>query len=725
MTGNAAGSDKDNAAGFTLSQAANSGQRSQEQNDAASSQTSSGAKLDEEIVVTAQKRAERLQDVPVPVTALNTDALFDTNQVRLQDYYTRIPGLSVTPQGVRGAPMLAIRGITSGDFANPTVGITVDDVPYGSSTFIGGGYMAPEIDPSDLARIEVLRGPQGALYGVSSLGGLLKYETVDPSTDRITGRVQAGTSSVRNGDGLGYNARGSINLPFGDTFAVRASAFTRREAGYIDNVQSGQQGVNQEDADGGRVAALWRPSDTFSVKLSALLQDVKTHGSALAEVQPGLGDLEQIALPGIGGFHRKNQAYSANITAKLGRMDLAAVSGYSHNTVDFRIDYTPGLLTPAEFENPLETTKFTQEVRLSAPIGERLEWLLGGFYTDEDSTWISNLYLSDAATGERLSTFLHYRNPTTFKEYALFGNLTIRFTERFDLQLGGRESRSDQTSSAVTVFGGTSTVTQETDSRHDAFTYLVTPRLKVSPTVMVYARLASGYRAGGPNANFVFLGVPSSYKPDKTQNYDLGVKASFFDQALSIDASAYYIDWKDVQISVNAPNSPGSVYTANGARSKSQGLELVVTSRPVAGLTIAANGTLYDAKLAEDFPITSSSPGKAGDRLPYISRFTGSLSVNEEFAIAGEIAGFVGGRVSYVGKREGNFSSSALRQQYPSYTTLDLNVGANFNSWTANIYANNITDKRGILSGGLDSLPINSFTYIRPRIIGLSLSRVF
>src|SRR3984957_2055274 len=244
-----------------------------------------------EIIVTAEKKEERLQDVPVPVSVLSADTLLEFNEVRLQDYYTSVPGLTVIPTNT-GSPALTIRGITTNAYSNPTVGITVDDVPYGSSTNMGGGPLVPDLDPSDLARIEVLRGPQGTLYGASSIGGLLKFVTVDPTTDDVSGSVQAGMSSVRNGAELGYNVSGAANVPLSDTLAVRASGFTRQDPGYVDNVETGQRGVNKTDVDGVRFAALWRPSNDFSLKVSALLQDATANGSSNVDVEPGLGDLQ-------------------------------------------------------------------------------------------------------------------------------------------------------------------------------------------------------------------------------------------------------------------------------------------------------------------------------------------------------------------------------------------------------------------------------------------------
>ena len=182
----------------------------------------------EEVIVTAQKKTENLLDVPVPVTAISAQSLIDTNQLRLEDYFTQVPGLTVTPSGY-GVPQLAIRGITTGGFTNPSVGITVDDVPYGSSSGIASGQEVTNFDPNDLQRVEVLRGPQGTLYGASALGGLLKYVTVDPSPAALSGQVQAGTTDVYNGGSLGDNFRGAINVPLDDTLAVRASAFYRTD----------------------------------------------------------------------------------------------------------------------------------------------------------------------------------------------------------------------------------------------------------------------------------------------------------------------------------------------------------------------------------------------------------------------------------------------------------------------------------------------------------------
>jgi iron complex outermembrane receptor protein len=707
-------------------------------------QNDTGREKLEEIIVTAQKRVERLQDVPVPVTAISADSLVERNQLRIQDYFTSVPGLSATPGDFHGSPYLSIRGLTTGGgFLNPTVGVVVDDVPYGSSTGLGGGFQAPDIDPSDLAQVEVLRGPQGTLYGASTIGGLLKFVSVDPSTKGVTGRIQGGISSVYNGDGIGYNVRGAANIPLSDTSAVRASGFTRRDAGYIDDPVLGLRGVNRTDAEGGRLAALWQPSENVSLKLSALLQHTDVDGAPTVDLQPGLGDLQHSDLPGTGPYGTRFQAYSATLTAKVGRAALTSLSGYTINSYSDTVDFTPalGAVTQGRFGVPgtplhdsNETKKFTQEIRLTAPVGQRVELMLGAFYTDEDSLLVQDILVGDA-TGAVINLWSHSAPVTAYEEYAAFANLTFNITDRFDVQIGGRESQNRQTykNTIVGPYGpvflrlpSNPYVYPDVTTKENSFTYLLTPRLKVSPDLMVYARLASGYRPGGPNPNAVTVGLPTFFKPDQTQNYEIGIKGQVLERVLSFDASLYYIDWKDVQLNLTDPVSRVG-YRFNAGSAKSQGVELSVESRPLTGLTIAGWAAWNHAVLGEDLPPTSTSArGLSGDRLPYSARWSGNLSVDQEFPLTSSVIGFAGGSFSYVGDRKGVFRSVALRQTFPAYTQVDLRAGVRHDSWTVNAFITNVADKRGVLTGGLGTSPNPlAFNYIQPRTAGLALSKTF
>ena len=687
-----------------------------------------------EIIVTAQKRNERLQDVPVPVTAISADDLIASNRLRLQDYFTSVPGLSVAPTS-QFSQLLTIRGVTTGAATSPTVGITVDDVPYGPSTGLGGSNAVPDLDPDDLAQVEVLRGPQGTLYGASSLGGLLKFVTRDPSSDALSGRLQVGTSSVHNGAEMGYNVRGSINIPLSDTLAIRASGFTREDPGYIDNPVLGIDGVNEQRVSGGRLSALWKPTEAISLKLSSLYQLRKSDGASDVDVQPGLGDLQQNYIRGVGASKSTMQANSATLTAKIGGIDLVVLSGYNVNSFNASEDYSSliyGTFAQSIFGvngAPLpeynKTKKFTQEVRLSAPIGDHFDWILGGFYTHEDSLLTQGINAEDPATGAIVGNLLNLQLPSTYSEYAGFADLTYKVSDRFDVQIGGRESQIKQANYVIesgALVGNVPITTPPADTKGSAFTYLVTPRFKLSPDLMLYARLASGYRAGGSNSD---PGGPPKYDPDKTQNYEVGAKGDFLDHRISIDASMYYIDWKNIQIQVTDPVTHLG-YFANAGEAKSQGLELSVEAKPLTGLTIAAWVAWNDAVLKQGFPSNSAVSGVADDRLPFSSRFSGNLSVEQRFPVATNISGYVGASLSYVGVREGVFTVPSLqRASYPAYVTTDLRGGFRHGSWSAAIFASNLADRRGVLYGGNGSDLSFAYQYLQPRTIGLSLAKEF
>lgn len=681
------------------------------------------------VVVTAQKRVERLLDVPVPVTALNASSLVSNNQLRLQDYYTKVPGLNFSMDN-RGAPSMSIRGITTGAFVAPTIGFTVDEVPYGSSVVLSSFSPAPDIDPNELAGIEVLRGPQGTLYGANSMGGLIKYITIDPSTQSISGRLQLGTNTISNGDDIGYSASGAINVPLSDTAAIRASAFSRRDPGFIDNVLTGEDEVNETQVDGVRVSTLWRASDALSVRMSALLQRSQADGAS--QIHPGLGEWEQAYLGGLGGYDRKLQAYSLNLAGTAGKAEFTSITGYNIGHTEDSYDVTSGLggatdlfygvggVAWSDADN--KTRNLSQELRLVMPLSSRIDWLLGAFYTDQRTDQDGGFVLVDPVTfvpGQQIS---RQRIDSSYKEYALFTDFTLRITDQFDVQVGGRQSHNKQTSVNNTtgvppLFGDS--LQPRTDSSDDSFTYLLTPRFKISPDFMTYARFASGYRPGGPNVSAA--GIPPSFGPDRTRNYEAGAKAQLLDQRLFLDASVYYIDWRDIQITQMQPAAPFLGYSDNASRARSRGIELTMDAHPADATSISIWAAWNDSELTEALPVTSTFPGGSGDRLPYSTRFSGTFSIEQSFPL-GALTGVLAGSANYVGEREGEFS--AVRQVYPSYTRVDLRTGVRAGAWSANLFVNNAMDKRGALSGGAGIFPF-AFTYIQPRTVGISVARTF
>jgi outer membrane receptor protein involved in Fe transport len=690
----------------------------------------------EEIVVTAQKRLERLQDVPVPVSVISAETLVNNNLLRVQDYYNRVPGLNFSA-GNRGELFLSIRGLVTGSYGNPTVGVVVDDVPYGSTTT----YMsAPDLDPNELSSVEVLRGPQGTLYGASSLGGLLKYTTLNPSFDGVSGRIQAGVSSVENGDRAGSNVRGSVNVPLSETLALRGSAFWRRDPGYIDNPVRGEDGVNDASAWGGRVSLLWNLTDALSIKTSALVQRAAIRGSNYAFRDTGFADLQQDLLIGSGVTDRDTRVYNANVQWDLGEVSLTSITGYAKNQFTGTLDDSDlAALTQPQFGvagllyvEHFKGHKLSQEVRLASNAGKRVDWLVGAFYTKEKYDNPAELLPIDPSTGAAVGDFGGYTFPFSYTEYAGFADVTFHLSEKASIQIGARQSYDTEQSELSTYRGGFSRAVFQEDphllpaveAKDRPFTYLVTPQLKITADLMAYARLATGFRPGGPNGGTAAAAGLVAFGPDKTQNYEIGLKGSSWHRALSYDVSLYRIDWRDIQLALLAPSVGG--YKANAGRARSEGIEVSAEARPWRGMTMNGWVAYNDATLSTDLPSTSSIFGRDGDRLPYSSRYSGNLSLEQEFEIGSSLTWSLGGTLIYVGDRSSDFTTSAAvtRLDLPEYTAVDLRAALKSESWEANFTVNNVGDERGILKRDT-RLAYQAYIYIQPRTLSLSFTKKF
>jgi outer membrane receptor protein involved in Fe transport len=708
-----------------------------------------------EVVVTAQKREERLRDTPVPVTALNTASLTQNNEVHLTDYYIRVPGLNLTTNGEGNSPTLSIRGLSSGD-SNPTVGVTIDGIPFGSTVFPGVSTSIPDLDPGDLARIEVLRGPQGTLYGASSLGGLINFVTVDPSSKSLSGRVEAGISGVQDG-GVGYDLRGSVNVPINDQLAVRVSGFNALNPGYVHDLLTGDHNSNETTSNGGRLAILWRPTDSLNVKLEAFYQQSHRHGSD--EVDPSLlGGLSVQALPGADVYTRVDQEYAAVINYSVGKIELTSNTGYGVDRANSNFDASEsGFLSGFAFnglgavpgysgygvtgvEDPTYRTskKVSQEFRVLAPLGDRIKWLTGVFYTHENNNQTVNLEAVNGATGTFAGVLENYTQPSTYDEYAIFTNVTVQVTDNFDLQLGGRLSENRQSFSnlktgpfAALIYGASPSILNSVSGNGEAGTYSFTPRLKISPDAMIYGRISTGYRPGGINYQCTHVTglensiIPCNYSADTTQNYEVGAKGVLFAGTLTYDASLYYINWNNIQLTLETDGPQFIQYVNNAGAARSDGLELSLDDRPAQGLDISGWFAYNDAVLTKNLPATSTVNGMKGDQLPYGSKFSGNIDVQQEFPLGDALKGFAGISASYIGDRKGVFTSAPERSIFPAYTRVDLRTGVKTHDIIVNLFVTNVGDTRGILRSGLDSTLPNLDTYIRPRSYGISVDRKF
>lgn len=706
---------------------------------AATAQTSTNVSVLEEVVVTAQKFEQKLSETPLSVTAISARNLEALGATQLRDFASTVPSLTFTTSGV-GSTQVNLRGITTGNNISPTVGIYVDEVPYGSSTpFASGAQLALDVGLFDVSRIEILRGPQGTLYGASTMGGLLKYVSVTPDPTAFGATMRAGLVSTEGG-GVGYDGAAAVNAPFADDkAAVRVSAFYTHDDGYIDNLALGHDDVNESNVYGGRADLFVKPTDKLSLRFAAFAQDIDRDGTAsadfgLASGDPIDGDLDQRRLRAE-PFEQEFRLGSGTLTYDFENVTLTAVSSYqtvrSHAITDVSAFFVPALagngivLGSIEVEKQNDTDKFTQEVRL-AGTGAVLDWSLGGFYTDEDShqfqTLNSSLPNGDVFPVNLLTVDL----PSTYEEYAGFGTLTWHVTQKLDFSGGLRyahnSQRFEQIGSGPLVFSVPER--SETDSIE---TYQGTIRYRASETFMPYLRYATGYRPGGPNAVINDLsGQPladPTFAADKLRSYEGGIKASSDDRRFSVDAAIYYIEWDNLQINA-VRNGLGVV--DNAAAAESKGAELTLTLAPTSQLTLVGAFSYTDAELSEDAPDLG---GAKGDRLPDTPEFTGSLSGDYGFELGGRDA-FIGTTVRHVTDRVSSYDESPGSPQYdlPEYTTVDLRTGLQLGAARLQLYVRNAFDERGKLSATTAFSALGGpvwVSLVQPRTIGFNVITQF
>jgi iron complex outermembrane recepter protein len=698
------------------------------------------------IIVTAEKRSEPLKEVPMSVSAISGGTLDDLQAREFTDYAALVPGLSVA-SSQPGLTRLTLRGQNAGGVGS-TVGVYIDESPFGSSNaLLNGSTNTGDFDTWDMKRIEVLRGPQGTLYGANTEGGLLKFVTNAPVLGTFSGAAEISGESVDHG-GNGGSIHATLNLPLGDKFAFRISGFSQDIPGYIDDPSRGVSDVNEGHKSGGRASFLAAPTDDLSIRLTASTQRSKYDGTNVVDVDPVTlkplqGDLTQQRLFGEPS-NFKYENYNATIDWNAGPVRLLSSTSYGILNTDTDNDLSPlygGLASfvlpgssGALLDDNVGLEKFTQEIRLTSSASDVIEWQVGGYYTHE--TGEINEHLNGVAVpgGTYVGLLEQLIVPSTYKETAGFGDVTYHFNPQFDVQVGGRYSRNEQTSTQTTIYdpllailaGASNPTVVSGNSSGNVFTYSVAPRWHVSADTMVYGRVASGYRPGGPNvvppgapADF-----PAQYGADKTTSVELGVRSTLLDGVLSLDFAAFHVDWKDIQL---IEEVAGEGVNINGGTARSQGLEWTLGYAPVHGLKFEWTAAYTDAKLTSEAPPNLNA--SSGDPLPYAPKWSTSLDGDYEWQLFSSYKGFVGATWSYVGSRASDFASSAATPpgqiDLPSYNTSALRFGIENDRYRVSIYGKNLSDTRGITNYIGSGAPYPQVTVIQPRTFGLALSAKF
>jgi iron complex outermembrane recepter protein len=701
-----------------------------------STQDESAPVVLEQVIVTAQKRVERLIDVPQSVSVLSAETLGSRGATQFRDFADTIPGVSFMSSAA-GRTQVTLRGVTTGLDVSPTVGVYVDEVPYGSSTgFARGGNLALDVGLFDLNRIEVLRGPQGTLYGASAMGGILKYVTREPDLTNSTAQLQAGFSGTKKGD-ANYDVAGSLNAPLVDgKVAVRASGYMTHDGGYVNNLALGENDVNNSDIYGGRVDFLFRPLENFDLRLTAFAQNISQEGFSVVDLNsntgaPIDGSLDQRHFyeeP----FDQHFRLLSATATYEMASADLTSITSFQTTDARFSFDTTRSfsVLCPIFIQTTCgsvavldgsATDKWTQELRLASSGKQMLEWQFGAFYTNEDSSASQVSALRDPAGQPISATLFTYSGPSNYEEYAGFGDVTWNATEKLSFTAGARysENRQDIEQIATGLIGSN----PRTKSSEGVATYLANARYRFNENTTAYARFATGYRPGGPNyvvtdsTTGALIGTPT-YDADRLKSYEVGFKADHSSGMFSIDASAYFIDWDNIIVTVFRGAFSGRANAPGGATIVGQ--EFALTVRPIDGLTLGLTGAHQDATLSA----ANSDLGAADDeRLPNVPRYSASFSADYKLPLElSEVT--LGTTVRTVDDRNAGFGATA--HELPGYTTVDLRAGLMLGSFDTVLYVRNAFDERGQVANPLGSPPgLAIVSILQPTTVGVRVTKSF
>jgi outer membrane receptor protein involved in Fe transport len=723
-------------------------------------ENSSGFEPLEEVVVTAEKRQQALSDVGVSITALPAATVESFQLVDFEKYFGFVPGLSADLQGVRdnrGLGNVGVRGI--------------EDIGFGGSRNAVGYYLNETpiviINPRlfDLERIEVLRGPQGTLYGSSSLNGTIKIVTKQPVVNRFESDVRASAGSVESG-GTNYSFDGMVNVPMGDKVALRLTGSAEELGGYVDfheldeNLQPTgyiKNDINVERFAGGRIALAIEPADNFSIIPSVNYS--KRWGPSDDRFMPELGFEQRFALET--PYTNENLLADVTINWNLGSMQLVSSTSYFWLKNDslwditdgFAFGYNPPVRVPELTE--LGFRDWTQELRLVSNWDKPLQFVTGVFYKDRKSKNIINV----SGVGQPAwfgfpipnNTLFTADDEGTVRESAIYFEGTYHFSPAWALVAGGRWF--DFKYSRYDIFQGieflveNQYLSQGTENTESGFVPRVRLEYRPANDSLLYASASKGFRPGGgnfplpptPGCQSALTAVfgkpvePMEYKSDSLWSYELGGKFSWLNNHLAINTALFYIDWRDTQVPVSLNEGTGlctfSGPTVNLGAVHSKGGELELQAAPFKGLVLSVGVSYIDAAVAEQmsYPGATFIIAAAGEPMIDVPKWSGSAMVDYSFPLTTSVGAYVRADYRYQGARNAEFGSTLVTKD--AYEITDLRLGAQFHGgWQTEAYAENLFNAKPSLLGTPWSTTFGPYGVdrtLRPRTIGVSVSKSF
>lgn len=703
----------------------------------------------EEIVVTATKRSASLQDVPLSITAISARELEVRGVEEFFDYGTSIPNLSFgigASDGTLSGRGIALRGIQGSN----TTGFYIDDTP-----------VLETLDPHivDIARIEVLRGPQGTLYGAESMGGTLRIITEQPDLKATAGQVHVTGSDTEHGS-FNELVEGVVNVPLvPDTLAMRASTFYEFDDGYFD------KGLGPEGAPptstlkhvgsmkyyGGQIAFRFEPLSGLAITPRIMYQRTDQDGSPYAyDTATNLTQREVFNLHPGGTDKWYLGSLTVNYSVPFGTF-VASSAYFDRQTFEIEDDtdvtqffLSTATVTPPSIASPItreqDLRRFAQEVRFASSFSGPVQLLVGGFYSDStrprDYEWTAPGASPLYATTDLMLTFIDSRNA---KEYALFGDISYQVLPSLKATVGERWFRDTATFHQLTngfFFGGVPTTYVTPQSSESGYTPKYLLEYKVLPDLLLYAVAAKGFREGGNNIalpagpppagcdqDLANLGVTAAsiaaFKSDTLWNYEAGFKSSFIDRRFTLNGAAFSIDWDKIQQAVHLPLC-GYGYTGNAGRARSTGFELEFNGRLLPNLTLGLGVGYTDAHITEQGPGT---PQVAGSPVYEVPDLTVAGNLEYGWQISAGWAGFARADYSKVGSSYSANNDVQSPRYRAGYNLLDLRLGGRSGRYEVALFVKNLTNEHANLG---DAILIGSeepghprFVINTPRTIGL------
>lgn len=724
----------------------------------------------EEIVVTATKRAQALQEVGMSVTALTTQDIEDMGVDDYLDFAVRVPNLGTAYQadGRFDANAPAIRGIFgSGDAASAaTTGFYIDDVPVSVA-------LHPRV--IDLERIEVLRGPQGSLYGARSMGGTIRLITQQPSLDETYGSVHSSLASVTDGD-LNHLIDGSLNIPVvEDVFGLRISAYSGTNSGVIDriyepnwtNLQTNVVSANpnpsfgknedtdEEDFHGGQIFAKWQVTDSFSISPRYMYQKIEADGLPFADRDPEETTTRRFfnsEEPGedewwVGSVVLKWALDSGEFTSTTAYYERETDEAEEEHTfLDFIYGAAVGIpITP--LESVLRTTSeyenFSHETRFTSSLEGKVNFTVGVFYADNEfvrgyppALQIGADAALAAAGGPPVPGIVPgdlifiTNQPEDVDEVAVFGEVTFDLTDRVSLTLGGRYYETEVEFDAVSdgfANGGPSAFSGKQDE--SGFNPKAMVSVDLNEAVNVYASAAKGFRIGGVNGQIsptlcgdeiadlnLNPNALRTYDSDDLWSYEVGMKSNLADNRVTINASAFMIDWRDTLQNIRL--ACGFQFSTNVGDAESKGVEVEINAAPIEGLYLSLGVGYTDTEVES----SRGFPGFAnGDEISGVPDLTANASVQYIFPVMENWNGRVRLDANHYG--ESTSQNNNVIRERDSWNAVNLRAGVSNENWDLTLFAENMTDERANLGDNRSiaaEMPGRSrIVTNRPRTIGV------